>query len=140
MTKFKVLLIVASIAAVACSSNKKAEDKSATTTPAGGTEVASVEKSKDKMTTVEGQIAFTNPTFDPSTGIQNVKLLRNGKVVSQASTNPDGTFTFKGIFENGDYLVKVDSKTLVGSASLKINGYEVKDFVLPATLTSPTNR
>lgn len=138
MTKITSLLVLASLAVMACSSEKKSDDQNKMNSDAA--QAVGVEKTKDSMTTVQGQIAFTNPTFDPSTGIQNVKLLRNGKVVSQTSTSPDGTFEFKGKFENGDYQVKVDSKTLVGSAPLKINGTEVKDFVLPATLTSPKKR
>ncbi len=146
MARFTVIVILTSLAAVACSSGKKSEDKSVLNKVNGENYSADtiagvpIVKSNDRWTTVQGQIAFTNPTFDPSTGIQNVKLLRNGKVVSQTSTNPDGTFEFKGKFENGDYQVKVDSKTLVGSAPLKINSYEVKDFVLPATLTAPQKR
>ncbi len=140
MTQLKSLIVLGSLAlslfsVTACSSEKKAEDKTAVNNSSGAAET--MEKSKDRMTTIEGQITFTNPTFDPSTGIQNVKLLRNGKVISQSSSNPDGTFVFKGKFDNGDYQIKVDSQTLVGSAPLKLNGYEVKDFVLPATLTAP---
>ena len=145
MTKLIALLALGSFAAIACSSGKKSEDKSVLnkvngenyTSDANISGVPVGMKSTDRWTTIEGQIVFTNPTFDPSTGTQNVQLLRNGKVVGQASTNPDGTFQFKGKFENGDYQVKVNSKTLIGSAPLKITSYEVKDFVLPATLTAP---
>lgn len=145
MTRLIAILAIGTLAAVACSSSKKGEDKSALNklngdnySSEGSVGVIPVGvKSKDRWTTVAGQIAFTNPTFDPSTGIQNVQLIKDGKVVSQTSSNPDGTFQFKGKFDNGDYQVKVNSKTLVGSAPLKIESYEVKDFVLPATLTAP---
>lgn len=143
MTKLIVLITFGSFAAIACSSGKKSEDKSVLNKANGENYSADsiagvpIVKSNDRWTTVQGQIVFTNPTFDPSTGTQNVQLLRNGKVVSQASSNPDGTFEFKGKFENGAYQVRVNSKTLIGSAPLKIDSYEVKDFVLPATLTSP---
>ncbi len=143
MTKITALLVLSLLAAVACSSGKKSEDKTAVNKANSKTNSADsitggpAVKSNDRLTTIDGQIAFTNPTFDPSTGIQNIQLLHNGKILSQASTNYDGSFQFKGKFENGDYQVKVNSKTLVGSAPLKIDSYEIKDFVLPATLTSP---
>lgn len=143
MTKFIALLAIGSLAVLACSSGKKSEDKSVLNKVNGENYSADniggvpIVKSNQRWTTIQGQIVFTNPTFDPSTGIQNVQLLRNGKVVGQASSNPDGTFELKGKYENGDYQVKVNSKTLVGSAPLKIDSYEVKDFVLPATLTAP---
>jgi len=146
MTKIIALVVVGSLASLACSAGKKSEDKSVLNKVNGENYSADtvagvpIVKSNDRWTMIQGQIVFTNPTFDPSTGTQNVQLLRNGKVVGQASTNPDGTFEFKGKYENGDYQVKVNSKTLVGSAPLIITGYEVKDFVLPATLTAPKKR
>lgn len=132
------------LAVAACSSGKKSEDKSALNKANGenysaDTVIASVPvvKSNDRWTTIQGKIVFTNPTFDSSTGIQNIQLIHKGKVAGQASSNPDGTFEFKGKYENGDYQVKVASKTLVGSAPLTIDSYEINDFVLPATLTAP---
>lgn len=143
MTKTFVAVVLTVILA-GCSSGKKSEDKSVLNKVNGENYSSDavisgvpIVKSNDRWTTVDGKIVFTNPTFDASTGIQNVQLLKKGKVVGQASTNPDGTFQFKGRYENGEYQVKVASKTLVGTAPLTIDSYEVKDFVLPATLTAP---
>lgn len=138
------LLVLISIPFAACANNKKAEVK----TPLGyangenythDTTINGVPllKTKDRWTTISGKVVFTNPTFDPSTGIQNVQLLQKGKIVAQTRTTADGAFQLKGPFDNGDYQLQVNSKTLKGTTPLTVKDYEVRDVILPATLSAP---
>jgi hypothetical protein len=61
-------------------------------------------------------------------------LIQESKVLGQAWTNGDGSFTLSGDFPDGPAILRLGSNKYVGELPIQIRGFELKDieiFVQP---------
>lgn len=89
---------------------------------------------KERTTKIEGQLIIQE---DMSLGTPlryiSLDLLNSkGESVQKVSTLNDGHFTFSGVFQNGSYTIKVDSKKYSGEFKLEVRSYSIEKIIIQA--------
>lgn len=85
-------------------------------------------KAKKRNTIIEGIVR--NSDYTPFKFQKVILLNKMGTEVSEATTSSKGAFKFMDIIENGDYLIKTESKCCSGEIEITVDDYQIDNIIL----------
>jgi len=105
------------------------------TSPLGANNVlVPVIKTKDRETQIQGRLMFSENGIQLPLRFVKIAMSAadSSQVLQEIATDSDGQFILRGVFRNGDYVLRVVSKKYIGEGTITIKDYQVADVLIIA--------